>query len=67
VNLFEFGQITPLISFAFLFKNGNDVVNNVMSSQTIQDFMKSNEKFDVCVVENFNVDAFVVGHGIDKR
>lgn len=66
MNLFRFGQIPPILSFNFLFKNGNDLVNNVMRSQIIQDFMKSDENFDVCVIENFNVDAFVVGHVHEK-
>lgn len=40
---------------------GNDVVNDVMRNEGIQELLMSNEKFDVCVLEVFNVNAFVVG------
>jgi hypothetical protein len=39
---------------------GNDLVKDVMSEEVIQTFMASNEKFDVCVIEIFNIDAFLV-------
>lgn len=31
-----------------------------MNHPNLQSFMKSNEKFDICFMESFNADAFVV-------
>lgn len=46
--------------FMFLFKMGSDLVNEVMQHDRIQSLMKSNEKFDVCIVESFATDALNV-------
>jgi hypothetical protein len=59
-NMFEFGGMPPLLSMFFLFQMGNDLVNSCLSYKGVQDFLKEDQKFDVCVIELFNADAMVV-------
>jgi hypothetical protein len=40
---------------------GNDMVQMILNNGQVQDFLKSNEKYDVCIVETFNIDAVLVG------
>lgn len=48
------------IVLPILFKMGSDLVNEVMVHPEVQNLLKSNEKFDVCIIEIFNADAFLV-------
>jgi hypothetical protein len=58
--MFEFGGLHPLMGMMFLFKMGNDLVNSCLSYKGVQEFMKEDQNFDVCVIELFNADAMVV-------
>lgn len=49
-----------VMMFAFLYQMGNDLVHEVMLHEKVQEFLKTDEKFDVCVIESFNIDAFTV-------
>lgn len=60
MNLFEIGNMHPILSFLFLYKMGNDQVNMVLEHPKIKSFLDSDEKFDVCVHEVFNADALIV-------
>lgn len=44
----------------FGYKIGSDTVDEVMNTEIVQNFMKKNEAFDVCLIEIFSVDALVV-------
>lgn len=39
---------------------GSDLVHAVMSHPNVQELMNSEEKFDICIIEVFNADAFSV-------
>ena len=41
-------------------KISTDLINEYMNHATVKELLASNEKFDICVLENFNVDAFLV-------
>lgn len=45
---------------SMLFKMGSDLVHSVMVHSNVQTLMNSGEKFDVCIIEVFNADAFIV-------
>lgn len=49
-----------LITECFLQKMGNDMVQMVLNQKNLKSFLESNEKFDVCIVETFNIDATLV-------
>lgn len=57
---FTFGKLPiPLMLFS-LFHFGALGVEMAMQHEGIQKLMKSDEKFDVCVIEIFNIDAVMV-------
>jgi hypothetical protein len=60
MNMFDIGNYHPILTISFLYKMGNDLVNGVMELPQVQELLESNEKFDVCVIESFNADAFLV-------
>lgn len=60
INGFQVGNLHPLMSIPFLYKLGNDMVESHMIHPEIQKLMQSGEKFDVCIIEVFNVDALLV-------
>lgn len=39
---------------------GSDMVNMVMQSQELWDFLKSDDKFDICIMELFGDEALLV-------
>lgn len=59
-NPFTLGNMHPLVIMTFLYKMGADVVNMFMQHQEVIKFMNSKQKFDVCIIETFNVDALLV-------
>lgn len=42
------------------------MVEQILSNQKVKNLLDSNEKFDVCVVESFNIDAIVVSWYVVK-
>jgi hypothetical protein len=54
------GQLNPIMLMTFLYKLGIDTVNTYMEHPEILKFMKSEQKFDVCIIEIFNADALLV-------
>lgn len=52
--------MNPMILMTFLYKIGGDLVHMYLNYPEVIKFMKTNPKFDVCVIENFNADAFLV-------
>lgn len=45
---------------AFLSKIGGDLVEIYMQHANVINLMESGEKFDVCIIELFQADAFLV-------
>lgn len=54
------GDMSPTVIITFLYKLGIDTVDAYLQHPNVQKLLKSKEKFDICVIENFNADAFVV-------
>lgn len=52
--------MSPLVMMAFLSKIGGDLVEIYMQHANVINLMKSGEKFDVCIIELFQADAFLV-------
>lgn len=65
--MFEFGKIHPIFGVVFLYKMGADLVEGTLSAPEVSKFIESGEKFDVCIVEVFNADAFLVSCMIVER
>lgn len=59
-NPFVLGDISPMILVTFVYKLGGDTINVYMQSPEIIKFMASGEKFDICIIEVFNAEAFLV-------
>ena len=60
-NPFLLGDMSPLILMTFAYKMGADIVNTYMQHPEVNKFLNFKQKFDVCLIETFNVDAFLVG------
>lgn len=58
--MFEVSKMPLMMSFAFLYKMGNDLVHVYMNHPEVEKLLSSDESFDVCVIEIFNADAFLV-------
>jgi hypothetical protein len=54
------GEMHPLVIVNFLYNFGVDLVHTFMTHPEVIKFMNDKEKFDVCVIEIFNADAFLV-------
>lgn len=59
-NAFDIGNMHPIVTMSFLYKMGSDLVNSYLEYPEIKDFLKTKEKFDVCIIEIFNADAMLV-------
>lgn len=59
-NAFDIGNMHPIVTMSFLYKMGSDLVNSYMEYPEIKEFLKTKEKFDVCIIEIFNADAMLV-------
>lgn len=60
LNAFEFSKMPPWIMVGFLYKMGYDLVDAIMVHENVKNLMNSKEKFDVCILETFNIDALTV-------
>lgn len=60
LNGFTLGNMSPVMIMTFLYKLGNDLVNAYMTNPAVLNFLKEDEKFDVCIIEIFNADALLV-------
>lgn len=58
-DAFKFGS-TPLVSFYLMYSMGADVSETYMKHPKVTKLLKSNEKFDVCIIEIFGADALLV-------
>lgn len=59
-NAFNLSEMGVIDMISFLYQFGYDLVEGCMENSNITKFMESKQKFDVCIVENFNADAFIV-------
>lgn len=59
-NAFEIEKINPIFMFTFLYQMGADTVEHCMEHPEVIKFMKTKERFDICIVESFNMDSFYV-------
>lgn len=60
LNPFVLGKMPIIVNTAFLYKLSGDYVELVMQQPEVKEFMQSNEKFEICVIEVFNFDALLV-------
>lgn len=49
-----------MVVIPFLYKIGGEMVTAYLSHPEVKTLMDSGEKFDVCIIEMFNADAFLV-------
>ena len=54
------GSLDPIAVVSILYKMGDKLVNDYMNYPRVKSFLQSDESFDVCIIEIFNADAFVV-------
>jgi hypothetical protein len=59
-NPFMLGDMHPLVIISVLYDFGANLVRTFMEHPEVVKFMDRKEKFDICVIENFNADAFLV-------
>lgn len=55
-------QVHPVMIFTFVYKMGADIVRTFMEHKNMKDFLSKDQKFDVCVLETFNIDALLVNN-----
>lgn len=60
MNVFDFRRIPVVAMLPFMYYMMYTLVDKVMVDDEVVEFMKSNEKYDVCVVEVFNMEAIMV-------
>ncbi|KAG5673616.1 hypothetical protein PVAND_003645 [Polypedilum vanderplanki] len=58
-NPFEFIHMPIIMSMLMMPKFGIDMVNSVMKSEELHMFLKSNDKFDICIMELFGDEALL--------
>lgn len=66
-NIFDIGGIHPAFVISILFSMGKQLVTSYLEFPEIQKFMKSDEKFDVCIIEAFNADAMLVNENLKQK
>lgn len=59
LNFFDFADMNPLVSLAFMFSSGAQLSEHALINEDVQKLLKSNEKFDVVIVELFAIDALL--------
>ena len=59
INFFEFAEMNPIASLAFMFSTGGKHSEHVLQSEGVKKLLNSNEKFDAVIVELFAIDALV--------
>lgn len=57
---FEYIAIPTILTMLEMPQFGSDMVNSVMKSEELKEFLKSDEKFDVCIMELFGDEALLV-------
>lgn len=59
-NPFNFGKLPAPLMLFMLYNFGAMGVEMLMENENVVKLMKSGEKFDVCILEVFNIDAAMV-------
>lgn len=60
MNMFDFHRIPVIAMVPFMYYMMADLLDKIMVDDEIVKLMKSKEKYDVCVIEVFNMDAIMV-------
>ncbi len=60
MNIFDFRRVPMIAMLPFMYYMMHTLVDRVMVDDEVIKFMKSKEKYDVCVVEVFNMEAIMV-------
>lgn len=60
MNIFEFRSVPMVAMIPFMYYMMHTLVDRIMVDDEVLKFMKSKEKYDVCIVEVFNMDAIMV-------
>jgi len=61
-NPFEYIDMPIIFSVIMMPPFGADMVKMVMKSENLTDFLKTDEKFDVCIMELFGNEAMMVSN-----
>jgi hypothetical protein len=59
VNPFIFGQFPAVGTIVMISKMNQDVVELFMEEPTVHEFLKEDNKYDICIFEIFMVDALL--------
>ncbi|KAJ8954692.1 hypothetical protein NQ318_011385 [Aromia moschata] len=60
LNLFDLESMNPFLNIPFMNKVGDMIIQETMAHPNFQNLIKSNEHFDVVILEQFNDDALKV-------
>lgn len=60
MNILDFHRVPMIAMLPFMFYIMSDLVDKIMVDDEVIKLMNSNEKFDVCVIEVFNMEAIMV-------
>ncbi|XP_037038245.1 UDP-glycosyltransferase UGT5-like [Bradysia coprophila] len=59
MNIFDFRSVPMVAMLPFMYYMMHTLVDSVMVDDEVTKFMESKEKYDVCIVEVFNMDAIM--------
>lgn len=62
---FKLRMLTPIDHITHISSMGLDTVNAYLSHPKVLELMSSGETFDICMFENFNAEAMMVGCGFE--
>lgn len=60
MNPFDFTGMPVILGTVMVPMMGLQMVNKIMESDELQEFLKEDEKFDVCILEIFATEALLV-------
>lgn len=60
LNGFDFGKMPAFVMISMMPTFGTGVIDETLSYESVQKFLKSKEKFDVCIVEIFYMETYMV-------
>jgi hypothetical protein len=61
-NAFKLRNMPPFVMMNFLYSMGELMVETYLSHPNLEKLIKSDEKFDICLFENFNTEALFVSY-----
>lgn len=60
MNIFDFRSVPMVAMLPFMYYMMYTLADKIMVDEEVVKFMKSKEKYDVCLIEVFNMEAMMV-------